>query len=309
MSTNQKKVKTMSMTDLELKNAQETQYALKQAKHTEPNKPEYWLWSDIAKIHNHFLDPNRSIAIDLFHAKLQDAVHKVVPEFRDVFPKPVHIKSISNQKLNYEDSPDMEKNLDQEITRVGCEFFFQKFYNTEFSQAFFLFPNTSVTELVHKADEVNLYRVSKKIQNMTKILVAIIASKTIDYKKIQPFPQIWHTLWSELFGTDDIDGLKAKYNITTNAPTTHLMPSQWIYIYYMLQDVVNYIDNAHAQLDLETILKHCRESARFQRDSFKKHTEKYPEEFLTPTDFKETVKKIETERRNFWIENYLQSFR
>lgn len=296
----------MTMTDLELKNFQEMQYSLNQTKRKDVNTPEYWLWSDLAKIHNYFLDPNRLIAVDLFHAKLYDTVCKAASEFRDVFPKPIHVKTINNQTPNRTDLPDIE---DQQITRVGCEFFFQKFYNTEFTQAYFLYPNSLLMDLVHKADEITLYRTSKKIQNMTKILVAVIASKTIDYHKIQPFPQIWYTLWSELFNTTDIKGLKNKYNITTNAPTTHLMPSQWIYVYYMLQDVVNYVDKAHETLNLETILQQCRQSAQFQRNSFKKHTEQYPEDFLTTTDFKETVKKTEQDRKYFWLENYMQAFR
>lgn len=297
----------MAMTDIELKQAQEIQYILNQTKHIEPNKPEYWLWSDLAKAHDYFLDQSRLIEFDSFHEKLQKQVFKAIPEFRDIFPKPMHIKTINNPNLNDIDSTYTEDNLDQQITRVGGEFFFQKFYNTEFTQSYFLFPNASFQELVDYASEVNLYRAAKKIRNMTSILVAIVTTKTIKYDKDQTFPQIWHAIWTELFGTNNLDELNQTYNIT-NAPTTHLRPDQWIYIYYMFQDIVNYIDQ-HKTLMIEDILEQCRESASFQRNNFKKHTELFPEDLLTKTDFKENVAKIENERKNFWLINYPKSLR
>ena len=293
----------MIMTDTELKQAHEAQYILNQTRRTEKYQPDFWLLSDIVKTHPNFLDKNRLIPVYDFHEKLKKTVFKSVPAFHDVFPHPVHVKTI----INPTDSSDKQNKLDQQITNVGCEFYFQQFRETEFTQAYFLFPNASFLELVHNAENINLYRTAKKIQNVTKILVATITSKTIDYDSKKTFEQIWYTLWSELFATKDIDGLKAKHNITTNAPTTHLIPSQWTYIYYMLQDLMHYIDNTHTELMTEDVLKLCRESAQIQRHMFEKHTEHGPEYFLTKTDFKEIVKNVETQRTNFWLVNYKQS--
>lgn len=307
MSMNQKKVKNMTMNDDELKKAQETQYLLNQTKKAEQNKPTYWLWSDIASIHSDILNPDYLIPVDYFHEKLHHNVSKVIPEFRNIFPKPIHVKSISNQTLNETDSPDMEKNLDQQITGLGCEFFCQKFYNTEFSQAYFLFPNASFRELVHYADEICLYRTSKKIQNMTRIFFALVADMCGQTNKKENFDYLLNIIWTELFNVNDIQILKNKYKIA-NSPTTHLMPNQWIYIYYMLQDIVNNV-SPHTYLTIGEIAKQCRESACFQRSSFIKHTEQAPEDFLTPTNFKETVTKIETARKDFWLANYQKSLR
>ena len=308
MLMKQKKVKIMAMFfDLDVQSSQEIQYNLNNTKHTDNNQVDFWLWSDIASIHSGMLDKNRLIPVDYLHEKLQNNVNKVIPEFCDIFPKPVHVKSISNPELNEIDSPDMEQNLDQQITRVGAEFFFQKFYKTEFTQAYFLFPNASFMELVHYADEVSLYRVSKKIQNMTRIFFALVAEHSLQIEKKQNFDYLLNITWNELFAVNDIQILKDKYNIE-NQPTTHLRPDQWIYIYYMLQDITNYI-MPHKNITIEEMAQQCRESARFQRSSFIKYTEHGPEDFLTPTNFKETVTKIETERKNFWITNYQKSLR
>lgn len=307
MSMNQKKVKIMTMNDIDLKEAQETQYALNQAKHIDQNKTEFWLWSDIAQIHSSFLNKDNLIATDYFHKNLQHAVFEVLPEYHDMFPKPVHVKSVSNQKLNETDSPDMEKNLDHQMTRVGCEFFFQKFDNSPLSQTYFLFPEKSVKELSHLSDEISIYHEAKKIQNITKILVAVVAYKTIDFDKKQTFAKIWNTLWTELFGTTDIEQLKNKYSIK-NSPTTHLIPNYWMYVRYMLQDCKNYIDT-HEMLTSEEVIEQCRESAQIQRHMIEKHTEQKPEDLLTTTDFKETVKKIEEARKDLWLCYYPKSLK
>ncbi len=293
----------MTMNDTDLKIAEETIRALDEAKHVEPRKPEFWLWSDIANIHSSFLDVKHMIMPDYFHDILQKNVFKKIPEFKYMVSTPIHIKTISKENSNDTQSSD----LDQKISRAGCEFIFQKYDNATLTQAYFMFPNKSVVELAHLADEISIYHAAKRIQNATKVLVAIITTKATDYVKEKTVTEVFNTLWKEFFNTTDIKTLKEKFGIK-NTPTTHLIPNHWPYVYYMLQECVNAL-NVHNKLTTEEIMKQCIESAHIQRELFKRHTDHTPEQFLTPTNFKTSVDKIEEERKNLWLCYYPQTLR
>ena len=297
----------MIVNDTDVKQAKETLRALNDAKHEDPHKPEFWLWSDISNIHSNFLYRDHMIMPDYFHENLQRTVLKVLPEFQDIVSKPIHVKNVNAPDSDNTTIANTEANLDQQITRAGCEFFFQKFDNATLTQAYFLFPNASVIELSHLADEISIYHEAKKIQNITRVFVAIVTSKTIDYVKEKTFQEIWNALWTEFFDTTDINKLKEQFNIK-NAPTTHLIPNHWTYVHYMLQDCAHNLD-IYDTLTTEKVLNQCHESAKVQRNMLKKHTNQNPEDFLTPTNFKTTVEKIEAERKNFWSCYYPQTLR
>ncbi len=318
----------MNLIDLNLEDAKEKLELLNQAKHFNKDQIEFWKWSDIAAIHSDILEQDRLIIVDYFHTKLKDNIVKTIPGYKYLMSNPVHVKTICNQNnktLNSIDTGYSEHNLDQQISRLGCEFYFQKFYNTEFSQAYFLFPNASLTDLINYANEINLYRTSKKIQNVTRIFYAMVADRlkqettpeNVDNllaeqlkqkNKTENFDYLLNVIWCELFATTDIQNLKNKYNIT-NSPTTHLMPEQWIYVYYMLQDIVNYVSEQHEYSTRDRIARQCAESAQIARSKFQKHTEgnKNPEDFLTQTDFKEIVRRIENARKYLWSTEYKKS--
>ena len=263
----------MTMTDSQLKYAKDLQYALNQTKQTKSDKTEFWLWSDIATIHANMLDSNQLIIDnDYFHKTLYKNISKTCPELTLVYPEPIHIKTI------YTNNENLENIFDKQITRLGCEYFFQKLYNTEFSQAYFLFPNATLSELIKHSDEISLYRVAKKIQTSAKVLSGMLISKTTDYDPNCSADYIWNTIWLEFFQTKDLQILKDKYNIT-NSPTTHMLPDQWIYVYYLLQDIINFVD-PHTVLTIEEIAQQCRQSAKHAHDLFIKYTNHTPEYFL-----------------------------
>ena len=108
--------------------------------------PEYWLWSDLKSLYPEFLGNSSHIPTDWFTDKLHTTITQNVSAFKYMITKPTHIKTIvadNNSDSDYSYNINTESNIDQKLTRLACEFLFKQYRGTEFTQAYFLFPNAS----------------------------------------------------------------------------------------------------------------------------------------------------------------------
>ena len=139
------------MTDCELQRNQQIFDTLNRTKKQEPKSPEFWLWSDLASLHPKFLNKSTFIPVDWFSDKMHATITQSIPAFETMVEQPVHIKTINTnnvcQRITPCDTFELEKTMDQKLTRLACEYLFKQYYSAEFTQAYFLFPNATFNEL------------------------------------------------------------------------------------------------------------------------------------------------------------------
>lgn len=298
------------ITDYDLQRNQEIFYALNNSKKQEPKSPEFWLWSDLASLYPKFLNKSAFIPVDWFSDKMHTTITQSVPAFEAMIEKPVHVKTINTNNVYQHVTPcdtfELEKTMDQKLTRLACEYLFKQYYGAEFAQAYFLYPNATVDELNDKVDDIKIYRRHQDIHNVIRQSASIILRVTGRTKAT--VCEVYKNTWAQFFDTENLDDLKQQYNIQ-HSPFDNMQldfscyPNQWDYIYNMFRDMITQLD-PHEALETEDVIKQCTESAQIQRNMLKKHTGKTPEEFLTKIDLGLKSKQIDNDRKQFWFKNY-----
>lgn len=301
------------ITEYELQRNQEIFDALNKTKKQESKSPEFWLWSDLASLYPKFLNKSVFIPVDWFSDKIHTTITKSVPAFEVMIKKPVHVKTINTNNVYQHITPcdtfELEKTMDQKLTRLACEYLFKQYYGAEFAQAYFLFPNATFNELNDKIDDIKLYRRHQDINNVAKQAASIIIRTTGRTKA--SVCEAYTKTWEKFFGTENLTELKTTYDIQHSIydhmqPDFQCFPNQWDYVYNMFRDMIIQLD-PHQILELDEVIEQCQECAQIQRDMMKKHTGKTPEEFLIKTDFGAKSKQIDMERKQFWFKNYVSN--
>ena len=301
------------ITDYELQRNREIFDTLNETKKQEPKSPEFWLWSDLTSLYPKFLNKSAFIPTDWFSDKMHTTIIQNVPAFETMVDKPVHVKTINTNNVYQQVTPcdtfELEKTMDQKLTRLACEYLFKQYYGAEFAQAYFLFPNATFNELIDKIDDIKIYRRHQDINNVVKQAASIILRTT---RKTNMFVHdVYENAWAKFFGTENLAELKAKYDVQ-HSIYDHMQldfqcyPNQWDYVYNMFRDMINQLD-PHQILTLDDVTNECNECAQTQRYMLKKHTGKTPEEFLTKIDLGAKSKQIDTERKQFWFKNYVSN--
>ena len=155
-------------------------------------------------------------------------------------------------------------------------------------------------------DDIKIYRRHQDIHNVIRQAASIILRITRRTKAT--VCEVYQNTWTQFFNTDNLDDLKKQYNIE-HSPFDNMQldfsmyPNQWDYIYNMFRDIIVQLD-PHKALELEDVVKQCKECAQIQRNMLKKHTGKNPEEFLTKIDLGLKSKQIDDARKQFWFKNY-----
>ena len=301
------------ITDYELQRNQEIFYALNNTKKQEPKSPEFWLWSDLASLYPKFLNKSVFIPVDWFSDKIHTTITQSVPAFEHLIEKPVHVKTINTNNVYQHITPcdtfELEKTMDQKLTRLACEYLFKQYYGAEFAQAYFLFPNANINELNDKIDDIKIYRRHQDIHNVIRQSASIILRVTGRTKAT--VCEVYKNTWAKFFDTENLDDLRKQYNIQ-HSPFDNMQldfscyPNQWDYVYNMFRDMINQLD-PHTELEIDDIIGQCEESAQIQRNMMKKHTGKTPEEFLTKIDLGLKSKQIDNDRKQFWFKNYTEN--
>jgi hypothetical protein len=301
------------ITEYELQRNREIFDALNETKKQESKSPEFWLWSDLTPLYPKFLNKSTFIPTDWFSDKMHATIIQNVPAFEAMVEKPVHIKTINTNNVYQQVTPcdtfELEKTMDQKLTRLACEYLFKQYYGAEFAQAYFLFPNATLNELNDKIDDIKIYRRHQDIHNVIRQAASIILRVTGRTKAT--VYEIYQNTWTQFFNTENLADLKKQYNIK-HSPFDNiqldfsLYPNQWDYVYNMFRDMINQLD-PHEILTLDDVTEQCNECAQIQRYMLKKHTGKNPEEFLTKIDLGAKAKQIDMERKQFWFKNYVSN--
>lgn len=301
------------ITEYELQRNQEIFDTLNKTKKQEAKSPEFWLWSDLTPLYPKFLNKSTLIPTDWFSDKMHATITQNVPAFKTLVEKPVHTKTINTKNVYQHVKPcdalELEKTMDQKLTRLACEYLFKQYYGAEFAQAYFLFPNATFNELIDKIDDIKIYRRHQDINNVVKQAASIILRTTGKTKT--SVHNVYEHAWAQFFGTENLNELKAKYDIQ-HSIYDHMQldfqcyPNQWDYVYNMFNDMINQLD-PHEILTLDEVIKQCNTCAQIQRHMLNKHTGKNPEEFLTPVDLGTKSKQIDMERKQFWFKNYVSN--
>lgn len=301
------------ITDYELQRNREIFDTLNETKKQEPKSPEFWLWSDLTSLYPKFLNKSVFIPTDWFSDKMHATITQYVPAFETMVEKPVHVKTINTNNVYQQITPcdtfELEKTMDQKLTRLACEYLFKQYYGAEFAQAYFLFPNATFNELNDKIDDIKIYRRHQDINNVVKQAASIILRTTGKTKTF--VHDVYENAWAKFFGTENLAELKAKYDIQ-HSIYDHMQldfqcyPNQWDYVYNMFRDMINQLD-PHEILTLDDVTEQCNECAQIQRHMLNKHTGKNPEDFLAKTDLGTKSKQIDMERKQFWFKNYVSN--
>lgn len=301
------------ITNYELQRNREIFDTLNETKKQEPKSPEFWLWSDLTSLYPKFLNKSAFIPTDWFSDKIHTTIIQNVPAFETMVDKPVHVKTINTNNVYQQVTPcdtfELEKTMDQKLTRLACEYLFKQYYGAEFAQAYFLFPNATFNELIDKIDDIKIYRRHQDIHNIIKQTASIILRVTKRTKAT--VCEIYNNTWATFFNTQNLDKLKEQYNIQHSLFDNMQLdfscyPNQWDYIYNMFRDMKIHLDE-HQELELEDVINQGKESAQIQRYMLQKHTGKTPEEFLTKVDLGLKSKEIDMQRKLFWFQNYKKS--
>lgn len=304
------------LTDSQLQRNQEIFDTLNKTKKQEPKSPEFWLWSDLASLYPKFFDKSVFIPTDWFTDRIHTTITQNVQAFDAMIEKPVHIQTININNVFQDTTPHnipelntLNKNKDQKLTRLACEYLFKQYFGAEFTQAYFLFPNTTINELNDKIDDIKIYRRHQDIHNIIKQTASIILRVTGRTKAT--VCEIYNNTWATFFNTQNLDKLKEQYNIQHSLFDNMQLdfscyPNQWDYIYNMFRDMKIHLDE-HQELELEDVINQGKESAQIQRYMLQKHTGKTPEEFLTKVDLGVKSKEIDMQRKLFWFQNYKKS--
>lgn len=301
------------ITEYELQRNREIFDTLNETKKQEAKSPEFWLWSDLTSLYPRFLDKSTFIPTDWFSDKMHATITQNVPAFKTMIEKPVHIKTINTNNVYQHVTPcdtfELEKTMDQKLTRLACEYLFKQYYGAEFAQAYFLFPNATLNELNDKIDDIKMYRRRQDINNVVKQAASIILRTTGKPKEY--VHDIYGNAWTKFFGTENLTELKNKYDVQ-HSIYDHMQidfqcyPNQLDYVYNMFRNMINQLD-PHQILTLDDVTNECNECAQIQRYMLKKHTGKNPEDFLTKIDLAAKAKQIDTDRKQFWFKNYVSN--
>ena len=304
------------LTDNELQKNQQIFETLNKTKKQEPKSQEFWLWSDLASLYPNFFDKSVFIPTDWFTDRIHATITQNVQAFDAMIEKPVHIQTININNVFQDTTPNdtptlktLNKHMDQKLTRLACEYLFKQYFGAEFTQAYFLFPNATLTELNDKIDDIKIYRRHQDIHNIIKQTASIILRITGRTKAT--VCEIYNNTWATFFNTKNLDELKEQYNIQ-HLPFDNMRvdfscyPNQWDYVYNLFRDMKIQLDE-HYELELEDVINQGKESAQIQRNLLKKHTGKTPEEFLTRIDLGLKSKEIDIQRKLFWFQNYTKA--
>lgn len=264
--------------------------------------PDYWKLSDLAFLYPNIFDVKKPISSKTIN-RMKDMVIHAIPEFKTLTKQPVHILTIKDTYNIYTPGKQQVKTVknktNQELTNVACEYLFRQFNGTEFEQAYFLYPNKSVQELIDFAQELKFEKIRDQIAGTSNLLSAII-NRAQDATKTS-FSEVWSLMWRVLYNTKSMDELRELYNIKTS-PIDYMKPKTLIFINSLLQDVVLKFANKNFYT-IADIYKEVRIKAFFAREQFRLHGST-PEAQLMEKNSYRLIEKIRGEREKFWRANY-----
>ena len=264
--------------------------------------PDYWKLSELAFLYPNIFNIKEPISYKTIN-KITAMVTHTIPEFENLTEQPVHVLTIKDTYNIYTPEKQQVKTVknktNQKLTNVACEYLFRQFDGTEFEQAYFLYPNKSVPELIEFAQDLKFEKIRDQIAKTSNLMSAIINRAQGATKS--SFSEIWSSMWRVLYNVQSMDELRELYNIKTS-PIDHMKPKTLIFINSLLQDIVLKFANK-TSYTIADVQREVRIKAFYAREQFRLHGST-PEAQLMERSSYRVIERIRGEREKFWRANY-----
>jgi len=267
--------------------------------------PYFWKLSDLAILYPNFFDVKKPVS-NHETKRMNTTITRVIPEFRDLTEKPVHILNVKESYNIYIPQINKIKTIknghNQHLTRIACEYLFSKFKGAELEQAYFLYPAKDANGLEMAAMDLKFEKNRNQIAQTSNLLSSII-NRAYGADK-SSFSKVWSLIWEKLYNVKSMDELRRKYNIKTS-PIDYMRPQTLIFINAMLQEIVLTFTNAPSY-SINDIYNHTSVKAAMARRKFFEYGSS-PEKQLTERPTYSIIKKIRNDRKKLWLANYPMS--
>ena len=285
--------------------------ALKQKHHqdntlfSKDNMPCYWKSSELAFLYPNIFDMSQPISQTRINA-LDTMITNHIPEFKDLYPKPVHILNVKETYTIQSDTPNLstivKNGLNQNLSRIACEYIFGQFDDTEIEQAYFLFPDQTPEEIADFAELIRLERIRDQVAQSCKSVSSAI-NHTYGITQ-DSFNSVWALIWCSLYDKPTMNALRETYNIKYS-PVNYMTPEALNIVNQMLTEIVAKYENTNTR-NITTINYIARNTAIMARNRFiERGLNLYTQ--LSTENTRSKVDKVRRIREKFWRNNYKQS--
>lgn len=263
----------------------------------------YWKLSDLAILYPNFFDVRQPVSDATIRKMNETIINSCLPDFYDLTPTPVHIlntKETYNLYIKETNEIKTVKNSkNQNLSPVACEYLFRQLKGAEIEQAYFLYPNKTPEELKEAVYELRFERIRDQIASSSQMLSAII-NRSYGARKTS-FSEIWSTMWHILYQVNNMDELRARYNIKSS-PLDYMTPQTLIYMNSIFQDIIlHFCDKPY--VNVNEIKDYVSTRAALARAHFIRYGST-PEQQLLEKNSYSRIEKIRSARVKFWKQYY-----
>ena len=266
--------------------------------------PCYWKMSDLAHLYSFNMD--NMVSTGRIY-ELKALVEKNIPEFKELYPQPIHILNIKDTYTIRDKATNQIKTVkngpNQNLSRVACEYLFSLNPRNHIEQTYFLFQNKTVEEIADAAKDVRLANERARVSDSNKKLASVI-NRSYGATPVQSFQKIWSLIWQVIFNIKDMETLRQIYHIK-NSPVDYMTPLGLNIANNMLTDIITKCGN-EPYLNVDRVERIAERSALIARNRFAEYRTS-PASQLLPDTTANRIGKINRARKKFWRTYYPES--
>ena len=214
---------------------------------TEPKY--FWRLSDLSLMYPDVFNPqvpfSSTYIYNFNHSKTNEAFLKELDYI------PVHFENI-RETYNIRDSMGrmLTKNgKNQNLSNVACEHVFNKHIGYHIEQAYFIYPNASLTELYKQSEEIKLAHARQQIAQTMKELSSFI-NRCSCKRGPDPYALIIGNFWNTLFNAENSYELHTNNNIKSYlSPLDYMRANTLNYINKLFRNVIEQFENKDVTFD------------------------------------------------------------
>ena len=247
--------------------------------------------------------------INTIHEEITDSI----PEFNSLNPQPIHVLKIKSSynmhpnPMNPNEITFVKNGNDQQLSRVACEYLFRQIPGTAIQQAYFMFPQKNPIEISEISKDINFERLRAKSIQSNNVFSAIV--NRASGSRRMSFDDVWATFWRIFYNEDNMNELRARYNIKKGQSPFDRMNMQTLdFTLKTVQEIImQFRDQRPVYIqDIINFVQYKALSARKQyQDKFRTN----PENTLTDKNTYNIVEKVRRIRKAFWQKEYPISLR
>jgi len=277
-------------------------------KHDNDSPVEYWQLSDLAILYSDTFSIKNLIkqpTIDKMNSYIKKQIN-----FTPIIKDPVHIQTVT-QSYNHtlldpaSNTYEIKQDgiINQNLTRVACEYIFHKAQGKEFEQAYFLYPNKGYTELKKECQALHLERLRQKTDDLINTISMLIFKAA--NPQSAPLSEIWNSVWCKMFAVRNYSYLCATCGISKNkSPIDYMSPKLLQHLNNKLQQVI--LDFAQQKHQLtETNIKQALLDMAIKTYAEYRYWGKDLQDEIVQNKISEQIETVRRRRQNFWEMNFL----